>query len=115
MAAMLPMAPGPHRGTTGSIAAMSEVEELRAEVERLRALVGPTETAYEQLLADVAGAREAARTAEAEAGALRGTIAELHVQLARARQDQDRWQRARDAADRARARGVTVARRFVRR
>jgi hypothetical protein len=42
-------------------------------------------------------AREAARLAEAEAGRLRGEIVELKTQLARARQDQETYQRVLDA------------------
>ena len=42
-------------------------------------------------------AREAARLAEAEAGRLRGEIVELKTQLARARQDQEAYQRVLDA------------------
>ncbi len=41
-------------------------------------------------------AREAARLAEAEAGRLRGEIVELKTQLARARQDQEAYQRVFD-------------------
>ena len=41
-------------------------------------------------------AREAARLAEAEAGRLRGEIVELKTQLARARQDQEAYQRVLD-------------------
>lgn len=45
---------------------------------------------------DVAAAREAARSAQAEAGRLRGEIVELKTQLARARQDQEAFQRLFD-------------------
>lgn len=69
------------------------IEELRAEVERLRALVGPSELSYLELQQDLLAARDAARGAEAAAGVLRGHIAELDVALARARQDQDHFQR----------------------
>ena len=41
-------------------------------------------------------AREAARLADAEAGRLRGEIVELKTQLARARQDQEAYQRVFD-------------------
>jgi hypothetical protein len=41
-------------------------------------------------------ARQAARLAEAEAGRLRGEIVELKTQLARARQDQEAYQRVLD-------------------
>lgn len=88
-----------------------ETAALRAEVERLRALIGPSDVSYAALQDDVAGAREAARLAEAEAGALRGQIAELHVQLARARQDQERVQRARDLVVSARRRAARAVRR----
>ncbi len=66
---------------------------LRAEVARLRALVGPGEQSYGDLRQDLLAARDAARGAEAEAGVLRGQLAQLHVELARARQDQDHLQR----------------------
>lgn len=46
---------------------------------------------------ELAQAREAARLAEAEAGQLRGEIVELKTQLARARQDQETYQKALDA------------------
>ena len=71
----------------------SELEALRNEVARLRAVVGPSETAYDDLQADLFAARDAAKGAEAAAGTLRGLNAELHLQLARARQDQDHVQR----------------------
>jgi len=66
------------------------------ELERLRRLVGPSERSYEDLRDDVAGAREAAREALAETGRLRGELAEMRVELARARQDQDTLQRRRE-------------------
>lgn len=69
------------------------MDALRAEVERLRALVGPSEQSYLDLQQDLLAARDVARGAEASAGVLRGQVAELHVALARARQDQDHFQR----------------------
>jgi hypothetical protein len=63
--------------------------ELSAEADRLRALVGPSETGYAALQRDRDEAQALARSAVMEAGELRGRIAELSVQLARARQDQD--------------------------
>lgn len=69
------------------------IDELRAEVERLRALVGPSELSYVDLQQDLLAASDVARGAEAAAGVLRGQIAELDVALARARQDQDHFQR----------------------
>jgi predicted nucleic acid-binding Zn-ribbon protein len=67
-----------------------------AELERLRRLVGPSETSYAALRRDVDHARDAAREAELAAGSLRGELAEMRVALARARQDQDRFQRRRE-------------------
>ncbi len=74
---------------------MAEQDEpdLAAEVERLRELVGPCEQDYVALRQDLLAARDAAKGAEASAGALRGQVAVLHVELARARQDQDHFQR----------------------
>ena len=59
------------------------------ELERLRALIGPSEASYEALLRDRFEAQRIAQEASAQAGALRGKIIELGVQVARARQDQD--------------------------
>lgn len=83
-------------------------DELRAEVERLRALVGPSESSYEDLQQDLLAARDAARGAEAAAGVLRGQVAELHVELARARQDQEHFQRM--LSDRLRSSAGRVSR-----
>ena len=64
-----------------------------SELERLRRLVGPSETSYEQLLVDRDEARCVARDALSEVGELRGHIVELNTQVSRARQDQDLLQR----------------------
>jgi hypothetical protein len=58
-----------------------ELTELRDEVERLRALVGPSEDSYEKLRLDVLGARDAARAAEIASGALRARVLQLEVML----------------------------------
>lgn len=63
-----------------------ELTALRAEVERLRRLVGPSERAYDELREDLLAAREAAKQAEAAAGEVRGELAEVYVALDRARQ-----------------------------
>ncbi len=84
-------------GRPGGVA-MSE-----SELERLRALVGPSETDYEALRADRDEAQEVARRAEQEAGKLRGELAEMSVQLSRARQDQDVVQRQAAMTPTARA------------
>lgn len=74
---------------------MSELDDadVRHELERLRELVGPCEQSYTDLRQDLLAARDVAKGAEASAGALRGQVAQLHVELARARQDQDHFQR----------------------
>lgn len=63
-----------------------ELSELRSEVSRLRALVGPSEKSYEDLTRDALTARDAARTAELETGRLRAQIVELENEVRR-------WQR----------------------
>ena len=63
-----------------------DLTALRTEVERLRALVGPSEKSYAELKADARDAREAARRAELEVGRSRATIVELQ-------NDVRRWQR----------------------
>jgi hypothetical protein len=68
----------------------------RSELDRLRALLGPSERSYETLRADVDHAETLARDAQHELGRQRGEMAELRVQLARARQDQDTFQRRRE-------------------
>ena len=55
----------------------AELESLRAEVARLRSLVGPLERSHEDLRRDVADARAAVGGADAEAERLRGQLAEL--------------------------------------
>lgn len=64
-----------------------EVEALRSEIDELRQ--------------DLAAAALAAREAEAETGRVRGELAEMHLQLTRARQDQERYQRLFDVRRRA--------------
>jgi len=69
---------------------MSEVvQSLSDEVERLRRLVGPSERGFADLQADVTAAEKHARQADAAAGELRGRLAEMSVDLSRARQEQD--------------------------
>lgn len=79
----------PASGTNGSTNAsvQAELEHLRAEVERLRALVGPSEESYVKLRLDVLGARDAAIGAEAEAGRLKGYCLALEAQVARLDRD----------------------------
>jgi len=68
--------------------AESEVELLRAEVARLRELLGPSEESYVKLRLDLLGARDAAIGAEAEAGRLKGYCRALEAQVARLDRDQ---------------------------
>lgn len=81
-------------GWEDSVTPTSGVPELRAEVDRLRRLVGPSEQSYADLQRDLLAARDVARGAEATAGSLRGQLAQLHCELVRARQDQDHLRRA---------------------
>jgi predicted nucleic acid-binding Zn-ribbon protein len=101
--------------TTGSVAGVTDrdLAAERAEIERLRDLVGPDERGFRDLRADLDAAREAARDAEAQAGRLRGTIAEMQVQLVRARQDQERFQRLLDARRSVHERLAVVKRRLA--
>ena len=62
----------------------AEVAPLRAEVERLRRLVGPCEQSYDDLRSDVLAARDAAKSAEQAAGELRGELTEAYAALDRA-------------------------------
>lgn len=64
------------------------VDVMAAELERLRALVGPLEESYEDLRVELAEARQAVRIAELDAGRLRGELTAMSVDLHRARQDQ---------------------------
>jgi predicted nucleic acid-binding Zn-ribbon protein len=74
--------------------ATDDAAALHAEIDRLRELVGPSEQSYVDLRHDLLAARDAAKGAEATAGVLRGQVAELEVAVARARQDQEHFQRA---------------------
>ncbi len=65
-----------------------ELQQLRAEVARLRELVGPSEHAYTKLKTDVWGARDAVIGAEAECGILRGRVRSLEAELTRALKEQ---------------------------
>lgn len=66
----------------------SEVDQLRAEVTRLRELVGPSEESYVKLRLDLLGARDAAMGAEAEAGRLKGHCLALEAHIVRLDRDQ---------------------------
>jgi len=72
------------------------VVAAETELDRLRALVGPSEVSYEALQSDVVNAQRVAKEAVTEAGALRGRMVELETHLTRARQDQDFLQRRID-------------------
>lgn len=64
----------------------TELSRLRAENERLRALVGPSEKSYADLARDALGARDAAMRAEMDAGRARARVVELENEVRR-------WQR----------------------
>ncbi len=64
-----------------------EIAALTTEVERLRALVGPSEDDYRKLQLDVLGARDAAMVAEVAVGLERSRNQLLETELARAQRD----------------------------
>lgn len=65
---------------------------LRAEIDRLRELVGPSEQSYVDLRRELLAARDAVQGAEAALGVHRGRVVELEAGLARAQQDQEHFQ-----------------------
>lgn len=65
----------------------ADIAALRAEIARLRDLVGPGEESYTKLRLDLLGAKDAAIAAEAAAGRLRGRIVELESEVAKLRRD----------------------------
>jgi chromosome segregation ATPase len=69
-----------------------ELSELRDEVQRLRALLGPSEQEYAQLRLDLLGAVDAARGAEAALGESQGRCQALEAEIARL-QRSHRWLR----------------------
>jgi len=83
----------------------NDVDALRAEVERLRALVGPDEAAYQQLRVDLWAARDAAFGAEMAAGELRGQVKILEGQLDRAQRNA-KWLKTRLKAPLRRIKGI---------
>lgn len=85
--------PMPSDGDRTDAATDAATADLRADVDRLRAMIGPDEQLYDDLRDELARARDAVRDAEAEAGRLRGTITEMRLDLHRARQDQFHLQR----------------------
>ena len=96
-----------------------EVTALRAEVQRLRDLVGPSEESYVKLRLDVLGARDAAMGAIAETGQLKGRCAALEAQVARLTRDPIWFRdqvllRLRDARHRATPTMSRVVRRLSR-
>ena len=71
-------------------------DELSDELSRLRQLVGPSERSYLGAIDDVDRAVAEAKRATLALGEVRGELAEMRVELARARQDQDLFQRRRE-------------------
>jgi hypothetical protein len=78
----------PKPAAASGSSATAELELLRAEVARLRELVGPSEESYVKLRLDVLGARDAAMGAEAELGRLKGYVQALEAQSLRMERDQ---------------------------
>lgn len=67
--------------------------EAEREITRLRRLVGPCEKTYLDLRQDLLAARDATKGAEAKVGNLTGHMAELRLELDRARQERTLFQR----------------------
>jgi len=78
----------PTKPTNTPVSTEVELEQLRAEVARLRELVGPNEQSYTKLKTDVWSARDAVIGAEAEVGILRGRVRSLEAELVRALKEQ---------------------------
>jgi predicted nucleic acid-binding Zn-ribbon protein len=73
----------PSKPAPSAVADLGELATLRAEVARLRDLVGPDEVAYVKLKTELWSARDAAMGAELAAGTLRGRVQALESQLVR--------------------------------
>lgn len=83
----------------------TDLDALRAEVLRLRELVGPDEAAYQSLRVELWAARDAAFGAEMAAGELRGQVKVLEGQLVRAQRN-SKWLKARLKAPLRRVKGI---------
>lgn len=83
----------PTKPSGTSASSDAELETLRAEVARLRELIGPNEQSYIKLKTDVWSARDAVIGAEAEVGILRGRVRSLEAELTRALKEQQ-WFKA---------------------
>jgi hypothetical protein len=70
-----------------------ELIRLRAEVDRLRELVGPSEESYQKLKLDLLTARDAVIGAQAEVGTARGQQRVLEAEVARLRRNRMYFQR----------------------
>ena len=70
----------------------AELHRLRAENDRLRALLGPSEEDYAKLRLDLLGAVDAARGAQAVLGEAEGRVKVLEAEVARL-QRSHRWLR----------------------
>jgi hypothetical protein len=70
-----------------------ELVRLRAEVARLRELVGPSEESYQKLKLDLLTARDAVIGAQAELGSARGQQRALEAEVARLRRNRVFFQR----------------------
>ncbi|MFM7272070.1 MAG: hypothetical protein ACKO2C_10635 [Actinomycetes bacterium] len=83
----------------------TDADALRAEVLRLREIVGPDEATYQQLRVELWAARDAAFGAEMAAGELRGQVKVLEGQLVRAHRN-SKWLKARLKAPLRRIKGI---------
>ena len=82
-----PPAASPTQPVDSTLSEAHEIADLRREVQRLRALVGPSEESYRKLRLDVLGAKDAAIASEAQLGQLRGQIVSLQAEVVRLRRD----------------------------
>jgi len=83
----------------------TDVDALRAEVLRLREIIGPDEATYQHLRVELWAARDAAFGAEMAAGELRGQVKVLEGQLVRAHRN-SKWLKARIKAPLRRIKGI---------
>ena len=84
----VPCGPMPTKPAGTPVSPEVEVEQLRAEVARLREVIGPNEQSYIKLKTDMWSARDAVIGAEAEVGILRGRVRSLEAELTRAIKEQ---------------------------
>ena len=96
MGALTTTTPLASRSVPGANDAAGDAAAAEQELHRLRELIGPSERSYADAIDDADHAIAEAKRATLELGEARGALAEMRVELARARQDQDLFQRRRE-------------------